>query len=256
MFNHRHKNIDVQGKAQRHKGAKVQSKNLICLRQLMSISLFVSLLIHGTIFSFLSHGSYIQPKKPITIELNYSKEDIKTVKPQVNPSLAPPIVQTKKPETDSSLPLVAPLVAQESNTPEVSPIIVPSVEPSPVIAPLAVIEKPIKGEKGGTGMTEQTEEKIIADVSDLDFPIKVIKYIGIEYPSLAYKDMKGLILLKILIDKDGNPVRIEVIQNDLEQFPSFSENAIKAVRKWQFSKPMINNSPVCVWYVLPIRFKN
>ncbi|PIP41079.1 hypothetical protein CO110_01355 [Candidatus Desantisbacteria bacterium CG_4_9_14_3_um_filter_40_11] len=111
------------------------------------------------------------------------------------------------------------------------------------------------GEAGGKGMTEQAEEEIIADVSDLDSPIRVIKYIGVECPFLSYKGMKGLILLKILIDGDGNPVRIEIIRNDLEQFPSFSENAIKAVRKWQFSKPMINNSPVCVWYILPIRFK-
>ncbi|MBI4753210.1 energy transducer TonB [Candidatus Desantisbacteria bacterium] len=220
----------------------------------MGISLFASLLMHGMIFSILSHGSYIQPKKPITIELNYSKEEIQTVKPQLNPTIAPPIVQ-KKPETDSPLPLVTPLVAQESNTPEVNPIIVPSIVPSPIIAPLAVIEKPIMGEASGKGMTEQTEKEIIADVSELDSPIRVIKSIGVEYPPLAYKGMKGLILLKILIDGDGNPVRIEVIRNDLEQFSSFSENAVKAVRKWQFSKPMINNSPVCVWYILPIRFK-
>ncbi|MFH1098242.1 MAG: TonB family protein [Candidatus Desantisbacteria bacterium] len=219
---------------------------------LFGISLFASFLIHGALFFSISSAGYIQPKKPITIELSYEKEEIRTVKPQVNPSLPPPVITEKKPEISAPLPLVTPLVAQESNTPEISPIIVPSVDPSPIIAPPAVIEKPIMGESDGKGMPEQTE---IADVSDLDSPIRVIKSIGVEYPRLAYKDMKGLILLKILIDGDGNPARIEIIRNDLEQFPSFSENAIKAVRKWQFSKPMINNSPVCVWYILPIRFK-
>lgn len=224
-------------------------------RQIMGISLFISLLIHGLLFSALSDDKYVQPLKPITIELNYSKEEIRTVKPQTSPSLAPPMVTERKPEADSPLPLVSPLVAQESNTPEINPIVVPSVEPSHITAPPAVIEKPIMGEEGGKGITEEGSEEMIADISDLDEPIRVIKYAKIEYPSLTCKDISGLILLKILIDREGNPVRIEILQDNLKQFPSFSENAIKAVRKWQFSKPMIHNSPVCVWYILPIRFK-
>ncbi|MBU1753807.1 TonB family protein [bacterium] len=222
---------------------------------IMNISLFASLLMHGLFFFILSHDEHIQPSKPITIELNYNKEEIRTVKPLTNPSLAPPIVAERKPIAGSPLPLVAPLAAQESNTIEANPIVVPSVAPSHIIAPPAVIERPIMGEEGGKGVTEQGSEEIVADVSDLDEPIRVIKYAKIEYPALACKGINGLILLKILVDGDGNPVRVEVIKDDLWQFPSFAENAIKAVRKWQFSKPMVNSSPVCVWYILPVRFR-
>ncbi|MFH1860360.1 MAG: TonB family protein [bacterium] len=222
---------------------------------IMNISLLASLLMHGLLFCTLSHGKHVQTSKPITIELNYSKEEIRTVKPQINPSLVPPVVAERKPIDGSPLPLVVPLVAQESNTPEANPIVVPSVELSHIVAPLAVIERPVMGEVGGKGITEQGSEEIVADVSDLDDPIRVIKCVKIEYPALACKGINGLILLKILVDGEGKPDRIEVIRDDLRQFPSFAENAIKAVRKWQFSKPMINDSPVCVWYILPVRFR-
>ncbi len=247
MFNRNHRNTETQC-------SRLWQYAPAFDRQIMGISLFTSLLIHGFIFFIPSHDGDRSIQPPIAIELNYSKEDMKIVEPQTNPSIAPPIVTEEKP-VNSPLPLVVPLAAQESNTPEVNPIVVPSVEPSHIIAPPAVIEKPIMGVEGGKGLTEQGSEEIVADVSELDEPIRVIKCINIEYPPLACKGIKGLILLKILVNEDGNPVKIEVIQDDLKQFPSFSENAIKAVRRWQFSKPSVNDSPVCVWYLLPVRFR-
>jgi outer membrane biosynthesis protein TonB len=61
--------------------------------------------------------------------------------------------------------------------------------------------------------------------------------------------------LKILVNQEGEPANIEVLKDELKDFPSFSKNTKKAVSQWRFSKPIINKSSVCVWYILPIRFK-
>ncbi|MBU1261417.1 energy transducer TonB, partial [bacterium] len=167
-------------------------------------------------------------------------------------------------QNPAPLPLIKPLEIEESFVPEEAPITVPKVERSEISAPTAVIQEPILGKEEGGGIGAEgtetgylpPEEPPVFEAKDLDEPLKVIKRVNPDYPSLAGKDyLAGLILLKILVNQNGEPAQIEVLKNELKAFPSFAWNAKKAVSQWQFSKPTINKSSVCVWYILPMRFK-
>ena len=232
------------------------------IRYLLELSLLASLTAHLVLF--LAFSERDEPKKatpPIPITLVYS--EAKRTKPLPLP-IPKPIEPKREIENPAPLPLVKPLVAEESFVPEEAPIVVPKVERLDISAPPAVIQEPILGKEGSGGMggegTEtgflEPEEPPIFETKDLDEPLKVIKYLQPDYPSLAGKDYPGgLILLKILVNQEGEPAQIEILKNELRAFPSFAENTKKAVNKWRFSKPTINRSPVCVWYILPMRFK-
>lgn len=230
---------------------------------LLGLSILTSLTLHLALFLTFCGGD--EPKKAtpaIPISLVYSES--KRAKPLPLP-IPKPIEPKKEIQNPAPLPLIKPLEAKESFVPEESPIIVPKVEHTEISAPTAVIQEPILGKERGEGMggegtqdsfLEPPEEPPIFEVKDLDEPLKVIKYVRPEYPSLAGKDLPaGLILLKILVNQEGEPAKIEILKDELKAFPSFSTNAKRSVRQWRFSKPMINKSPVCVWYILPMRFK-
>jgi len=230
---------------------------------LLELSILASLTVHLSLFLAFSGGD--EPKKTtpaIPITLVYSQ--VKRAKPLPLP-IPKPTEPKKEIQSPAPLPLIKPLVAEESFVPEEAPIVVPKVERLEISAPTAVVEELILGKEGSggiggegteTGYLEQPEEPPIFEAKDLDEPIKVIKYIQPDYPSLAGRDYpNGLILLKILVNQEGEPAQIEVLKNELKAFPTFAEKAKKAVKEWRFSKPTINRFPVCVWYILPMRFK-
>jgi outer membrane biosynthesis protein TonB len=229
---------------------------------LLGLSLLISLTLHLALFLIFSRGGELKKATPpIPITLVYSK----TTRTKPLPLPIPRPIQSKKEiQSPTPLPLVKPLEAEETTVPEEAPIEVPKVERLEISAPPAVIKEPILGKEGIGGIggdgTEtgyfEPEETHVFEAKDLDEPLKVIKSISVEYPSLASKDHPtGLILLKILVDQEGEPANIEVIRDELKAYPSFSKNTKKAVSQWRFSKPTMNKSPVCVWYILPIRFK-
>ncbi|MDI6752547.1 MAG: energy transducer TonB [bacterium] len=230
---------------------------------LLELSLLASLTAHSVLFfAFSGRERAKKANPPIPITLVYS--EVKKTKPLPLPIPKP--IQPKKEIQNPSplLPLIKPLVAEESIVPEEAPLFVPKVEKVDISTPPAVIQEPILGKEGSGGIggegTEtallEPEEPPIFEAKDLDEGLKVTKYVPPEHPSLTGRDSPGgLILLKILVNQEGEPAQIEILKDELKAYPSFSKNTKKAVQEWRFSKPTINKCPVCVWYILPIRFK-
>lgn len=81
-------------------------------------------------------------------------------------------------------------------------------------------------------------------------PVKVVKP---EYPEIARRaNLEGRVFVKVLVDKRGRAIKAQVLKSDAEVF---NEPAIRAVLQWVFTPAMMNNGPVAVWAVVPMRFE-
>ena len=68
------------------------------------------------------------------------------------------------------------------------------------------------------------------------------KGVSANYPyGQARENSSGVVQLIIMIDKDGKPFEIMVAESSL---PAFSNAAVYAVRKWEFSSATLNGKPV------------
>lgn len=73
------------------------------------------------------------------------------------------------------------------------------------------------------------------------------------YPQLAQlAGIEGKVFLKILVNENGDPEKIEVLKSDNE---SLNEASIEAVKKTKFSPAIANNKPIKTWVVVPLVFK-
>ncbi len=74
-----------------------------------------------------------------------------------------------------------------------------------------------------------------------------------EYPDLAKRaGIEGTVYVKILVSKEGKPIKAVVIKSDSEVF---NQPAINAAMKFVFTPAIQHKSPVMVWVVVPFRFK-
>jgi len=74
-----------------------------------------------------------------------------------------------------------------------------------------------------------------------------------KYPSLAYQNrIEGKVVIKILVNTDGKVLdtRVDVSSNEI-----FNEEAVAAVKQWNFKPAILNKKPVKFWYIAPIVFK-
>jgi protein TonB len=115
--------------------------------------------------------------------------------------------------------------------------------------------KPITMGGGGSGPVEVKE----SDGDPPDFVAveqepKFINQIRPVYPEIARKaGMEGRVVLKVLIDKDGKPVKATIMKNPGTDV--FDEAAIASVMQSSYSPGIQNGRPVKVWMVIPIAFK-
>ncbi|MHB8579070.1 MAG: energy transducer TonB [Ignavibacteriaceae bacterium] len=74
-----------------------------------------------------------------------------------------------------------------------------------------------------------------------------------EYPDLAKRaGIEGTVYVKILVNKEGKPVKAVVIKSDSEVF---NQPAVNAAMKFVFTPAIQHKAPVMVWVVVPFRFK-
>lgn len=93
----------------------------------------------------------------------------------------------------------------------------------------------------------------IMNESTVDVKPRVVNRAPIPYPRLAMKkNIKGYVVVNILIDKDGN---VEVAQV-LEANPPgiFDHAAMSGVKEWKFSPAKYKGNPVKIWAKQRIRF--
>ena len=64
---------------------------------------------------------------------------------------------------------------------------------------------------------------------------------------------EGIVMLSVDVNKEGDPVSVEVIQSS--GFRLLDQAALKAVRHWKFQPGSIGNIPVESTVTVPIRFR-
>ena len=74
-----------------------------------------------------------------------------------------------------------------------------------------------------------------------------------QYPPLAYQNkIEGQVVVGILVNTDGKVMDTKVVKSSNE---IFNEEAVAAVKKWNFKPAILNKKPVRFWYHAPIIFK-
>jgi len=73
------------------------------------------------------------------------------------------------------------------------------------------------------------------------------------YPELAKRaGVEGTVYVKILVSKEGKPLKAVVIKSDSEVF---NQPAIDAAMRFVFTPAIQHKAPVMVWVVVPFKFK-
>ncbi len=93
----------------------------------------------------------------------------------------------------------------------------------------------------------------VMNESTVDVKPRVVNRAPVNYPRIAMKkNIKGYVIINILIDKSGN---VEVAQV-LEANPPgiFDQAALASIREWKFSPAQYKSNPVKIWAKQRIRF--
>jgi protein TonB len=73
-----------------------------------------------------------------------------------------------------------------------------------------------------------------------------------EYPPEARKQgLTGAVMLKVIIDMNGNVIKVEVLRGE----EPFASAAVQAVKKWKYTPAYHNNKPITVYRIIKIPFK-
>jgi TonB family protein len=112
------------------------------------------------------------------------------------------------------------------------------------------------GDENGTDNNneeEYVEPKSFTEV-DVDPFIDLEKlHKSIVYPSSARtKKIEGVVILNVLVDEEGTPVKCEVVRTENSVL---NQAAIDAVMKSKFKPALINNEAVSCWIDIPVEFK-
>jgi protein TonB len=88
---------------------------------------------------------------------------------------------------------------------------------------------------------------------DVDEEPVLLRAVKPAYPPLAYQNrIEGRVKVRILVDEDGL-VRDALIMESSNEI--FNEEAVAAVKQWNFKPAILNKKPVKFWYNAPIVFK-
>ena len=84
---------------------------------------------------------------------------------------------------------------------------------------------------------------------------EVVVAVQPEYPRLAREaNIEGLVWVKILVDKDGNP-RDAIVIKESGAKAGFEAAALKAAKQFKFKPAIQNGRPIAVWVSIPFEFK-
>ncbi|MGM0453519.1 MAG: energy transducer TonB [Thermodesulfobacteriota bacterium] len=91
-------------------------------------------------------------------------------------------------------------------------------------------------------------------MKDLDEKPQLVNRVQPVYPSDARrKEINGKVILRFVVDRDGNVGNVRVIRADPEGI--FEERAVEAVRKWRFKPGRYSGEAVRSRVTVPIRFE-
>ncbi|HXF48930.1 MAG TPA: energy transducer TonB [Verrucomicrobiae bacterium] len=166
-------------------------------------------------------------------------------------SLPAPSLQKKPPTLKVELPKVKP--------PAVG---IPKALPDEAVVEEITIASQRELEVINAPFADDAEVKINAvDIStpgpdsfiDVDEEPVLIRQMKPAYPPLAYQNrIEGWVKMRILVDEDGQVLDVLIVESSNE---IFNEEAVAAVKQWNFKPAILNKKPVKFWYNAPIVFK-
>jgi TonB family protein len=110
---------------------------------------------------------------------------------------------------------------------------------------------------GGPGETGGFSDDAVIDLtSTFDEHIvlpQAAREVKPEYPEDARRlGMEGLVVVKLLVNKEGKPQKAEIFSSQNE---IFDNNAKKAALQWLFTPAIANGYLVSVWVTVPFNFR-
>jgi len=179
---------------------------------------------------------YINMNGQPTINMN-TREQIKVSAPAVKPNFG---VFIPVPDVDVSKSLVIPTQKELSNS-----------NPAPVLSDkdhLVVVPPNIKITTSANGKLPSPEIFVPFDKA----PEVVLSAVPV-YPELAKRsEIEGNVVVKILISKDGKPLKAIIVKSDSN---IFNQPSIDAAMKFIFIPAIQHKSPVMVWVAIPFKFR-
>lgn len=175
--------------------------------------------------------------------------------PKPQPPPPPPKVVTPKP--------VAAAAAPAAPAPIVIPTVTPTAPPPEASAENAVAAKVFAVGGTGTGEAAPAAEPDEAPVAaappgapvvlpeDAEPPEELDDNVRPEFPESAIaKGTEGLVVLRIVVELDGQVGRIQVMKGE----EPFIAAAIAAVRGWKYSPARLDGAPLAVFRIVKIPF--
>ncbi len=93
----------------------------------------------------------------------------------------------------------------------------------------------------------------LGEFVEVDEEPAIIKQVKPQYPPIAYSNkIEGQVVVAILVNTDGRVLDTKVQKSTNE---IFNEEAVAAVKQWNFKPAILNKKPVKFWYNAPIIFR-
>ncbi|MEW6103936.1 MAG: TonB family protein [bacterium] len=206
-------------------------------------SFILSLIINIGIVFFLPYigiAKKVRVYKVYKIDLVKIREEKKPVKIEKQRQIVAKKEEIKEPvKEEPKLPYL-PIEEEKEEIKEEG--IIPVVKEEAVVEPHIILP------------VAQEEKPGIFEPGSLDAPLKLISYTQPKYPDAAKENgINGIVKLKLLINPDGMVDKVEIIEENPKNF-GFAKEALKVVKGYRFTRPMVLENPVFVHYILPLRF--
>ena len=211
----------------------------------LAISLFFHSLILGSYYLVSYLGAEEDVPSVRVRVLNYSELG---PPPSINPVNIPPaigVAAVDKPSVGVPVPVPDAEVSPEQTIATQEEM---SMNPSPALEGL---------ETGA--QIEVTGDIVIEDEPGIEEFIPVEKTPQIVrksipvYPEMAVRSgLEGVVWVKILVDKEGKPLKAVVIKSSAE---IFNDPSVAAAMQFLFTPAIMNQGPVKVWVSIPFRFQ-
>ena len=211
--------------------------------------LAVSVLLHSLVLGSYYLASYVNAEEEVpTVRvriLNYSELG---PPPSLNPVHLPPAVGVAalaKPSVGVPVPVPDAEVSPEQTIATQEEM---SMNPSPALEELAA-----GGQVEVSGDIVIDGEPGMDEFVPVEKPPQIVRKAIPVYPEMAVRaGLEGVVWVKILVDKEGKPLKTAVIKSSAE---IFNDPATAAAMQFLFTPAVMNQGPVKVWVTIPFRFK-
>lgn len=209
----------------------------LAVRHYFSALLFMAL---GTTIVFglmVGMNELSQPRRPNASEEPIHFQVIEPPEPEPEPNK---VVKQQPPQSPPRHPVAPPPLASLHSA-------------------IGRIDIPIPGlDLSGIGAASRdalaTDRDLTMTAETVDTPPRPVARVAVRYPPAAKaRGTEGYVLVRMLIDKDGNVRQVHVLESKPDDV--FEQATIQAVRQWRFTPARYQNEAVRVWVRQKIRFE-